>query len=219
MREAHGLLHNMSAPPKSVLRYEGLAGLASQSGPGGSGVTQLRYTAKEFFGTPVRFAFDIAWTKLSAIEILNYLQVEVELSATVGTSTDSSESTGFDSTMNVNTQTRLNHSTSLKSKVRVEQSKANSTARAQAATRQLNALINQRAQAMPLPEGCAVIVPRPEHAVLFADLLSTLAVFSKCTESIWLRSKTPSLIAARGYREVSLLIPPNFYEKLSRFSC
>lgn len=193
MREAHGLLHNMSAPPKSVLRYEGLAGLASQSGPGGSGVTQLRYTAKEFFGTPVRFAFDLAWTKLSAIEILNYLQVEVM------------------TTLPANSQAGEEPS--------VEKLKALSTARAQAATRQLNALINQRAQAMPLPEGCAVIVPRPKHTVLFADLLSTLAVFSKCTESIWLRSKTPSLIAARGYREVSLLIPPNFYEKLSRFSC
>ena len=193
MREAHGLLHNMSAPPKSVLRYEGLAGLASQSGPGGSGVTQLRYTAKEFFGTPVRFAFDHAWTKLSAIEILNYLQVEVVTS------------------LPANSQAGVETS--------AEKLKALSTARAQAATRQLNALINQRAQAMPLPEGCAVIVPRPKHTVLFADLLSTLAVFSKCTESIWLRSKTPSLIAARGYREVSLLIPPNFYEKLSRFSC
>jgi hypothetical protein len=193
MREAHGLLHNMSAPPKSVLRYEGLAGLASQSGPGGSGVTQLRYTAKEFFGTPVRFAFDLAWTKLSAIEILNYLQVEVM------------------TTLPANSQAGEEPS--------VEKLKALSTARAQAATRQLNALINQRAQAMPLPEGCAVIVPRPKHTVLFADLLSTLAVFSKCTESIWLRSKTPSLIAARGYQEVSLLIPPNFYEKLSRFSC
>lgn len=193
MREAHGLLHNMSAPPKSVLRYEGLAGLASQSGPGGSGVTQLRYTAKEFFGTPVRFAFDLAWTKLSAIEILNYLQVEVVTS------------------LPANSQAGVEPS--------AEKLKALSTARAQAATRQLNALINQRAHAMPLPEGCAVIVPRPKHTVLFADLLSTLAVFSKCTESIWLRSKTPSLIAARGYQEVSLLIPPNFYEKLSRFSC
>ena len=193
MREALGLLHNMSAPPKSVLRYEGLAGLASQHGPGGSGVTKLSYTATEFFGTPVRFAFDLAWTKLSAIEILNYLQVEVVTS------------------LPANSQAGVDPS--------AEKLEALSTARAQAATRQLNALINQRAQAMPLPEGCAVIVPRPEHAVLFADLLSTLAVFSKCTESIWLRSKTPSLIAARGYQEVSLLIPPNFYEKLSRFSC
>ncbi len=193
MKEALGLLHNMSAPPKSVLRYEGLAGFASQSGPGGSGVTQLRYTAKELFGTPVRFAFDLAWTKLSAVEILNYLQVEVVTS------------------LPANSQAGVEPS--------VEQLKELNTARAQAATRQLNALINQRAQAMPLPEGCAVIVPRPEHAVLFADLLSTLAVFSKCTESVWLRSKTPSLIAARGYKEVSLLIPPNFCEQLLRFSC
>ena len=193
MREALGLLHNMSAPPKSVLRYEGLAGLASQSGPGGSGVTQLRYTAKELFGTPVRFAFDLAWTKLSAVEILNYLQVEVVTS------------------LPANSQAGVEPS--------AERLEALNTARAQAATRQLNALINQRAQAMPLPEGCAVIVPRPEHAVLFADLLSTLAIFSKCTESVWLRSKTPSLIAARSYKEVSLLIPPNFCEQLLRFSC
>ena len=193
MREALGLLHNMSAPPKSVLRYEGLAGLASQSGPGGSGVTQLRYTAKELFGTPVRFAFDLAWTKLSAVEILNYLQVEVVTS------------------LPANSQAGVEPS--------AERLEALNTARAQAATRQLNALINQRAQAMPLPEGCAVIVPRSEHAVLFADLLSTLAIFSKCTESVWLRSKTPSLLAARGYKEVSLLIPPNFCEQLLRFSC
>jgi hypothetical protein len=193
MRDAIGLLHNMSAPPKSVLRYGGLAGLASQHGPGGSGVTKLSYTAKEFFGTPVRFAFDHAWTKLSAVEILNYLQVEVVTS------------------LPANSQAGVEPS--------VEQLKALNTARAHAATRQLNALINQRAQAMPLPEGCAVIVPRPEHAVLFADLLSTLAIFSKCTESVWLRSKTPSLIAARGYKEVSLLIPPNFCEQLLRFSC
>lgn len=219
MSERTSLLHNMSAPPKSVLRYEGLSDLWTQFGPGGSGVTQLRYTAKDFFGTPVRFAFDHAWTKLSAIEILNYLQVDVELSAKVGTSKDSSESAGFTSTINVNTQTRLKHSTSVKSGVRVEQSNANSTERTKAAARQLIALINQRAQALPLPEGCAVIAPRPEHAVLFADLLSTLAIFSKCTESVWLRSKTPSLIAARGYKEVSLLIPPNFCEQLSRPLC
>ena len=58
--EAIGLLHNKSAPFKSVLRYEGLSGLATQSGLGGSGVTPLRYTAKDFCGMPVRFAFDHA---------------------------------------------------------------------------------------------------------------------------------------------------------------
>ena len=193
MRDAINLLHNMSAPPKSVLRYEGLAGLASQSGPGASGATQLRYTAEDFFGTPVRFAFDHAWAKLSAVEILNYLQVDVAASAAVTSQTGVEPS--------------------------AEQLKALNAARTNAAMRQLNALINERAQALPLPEGCAVIVPRPEHQVLFGDLLSTLAIFSKCTESVWLRSKTPSLIAARGYNEVSLLIPPNFCEQLSRFSC
>ena len=193
MSEVTGLLHNSGVPPKSVLRYDGLSGLATQTGPGGSGVTKLRYTSKDFFGTPLRFHFDFAWTKLSAAEILNYLQIDVAASAAVISQAGVEPS--------------------------AEQLKALSAARTQAATRQLNALINERAQALPLPEGCAVIVPRPEHQVLFGDLLSTLAIFSKCTESVWLRSKTPSLIAARGYKEVSLLIPPNFYEKLSRFSC
>ena len=193
MSEAIGLLHNMSAPSKSVLRYEGLSGLATQSAPGGSGATPLRDTAKDFFGMPVRFAFDHAWAKLSAVEILNYLQIDIAASVPV--------------------------STYKAVELSAEQQMAISTERTKAGTRQLNALINQRAQALPLPEGCAVIVTRPEHTVLFADLLSTLAIFSKCTESVWLRSKTPSLLAARGYKEVSLLIPPNFCEQLSRFSC
>ncbi len=193
MNEVTGLLHNSGVPPKSVLRYDGLSGLATQTGPGGSGVTKLRYTAKDFFGTPLRFHFDLAWAKLSAVEILNYLQIDVVASAAVISQAGVEPS--------------------------AEQLKALTAARTQAATRQLNALINERAQALPLPEGCAVIVPRPEHQVLFGDLLSTLAIFSKCTESVWLRSKTPSLIAARGYKEVSLLIPPNFCAQLSRFSC
>ena len=193
MNEVTGLLHNSGVPPKSVLRYDGLSGLATKSDPGGSGVTQLRYAAKDFFGTPLRFHFDLAWSKLSAVEILNYLQIDVAASAAMISQAVVEPS--------------------------AEQLKALSAARTQAATRQLNALINQRAQALPLPEGCAVIVPRPEHQVLFGDLLSTLAIFSKCTESVWLRSKTPSLIAARGYKEVSLLIPPNFCVQLSRFSC
>ena len=193
MRDAIGLLHNMSAPPKSVLRYQGLSNIWVQHDPSGNRVTPLRHTAEDFFGTPVRFAFDHAWAKLSAVEILNYLKVDVAASAAVTSQAGVEPS--------------------------AEQLKALNAARTNAAMRQLNTLINERAQALPLPEGCAVIVPRPEHQVLFGDLLSTLAIFSKCTESVWLRSKTPSLIAARGYKEVSLLIPPNFCEQLSRFSC
>jgi hypothetical protein len=183
----------MSAPPKSVLRYQGLSNIWVQHDSSGNRVTPLRSTADDFFGKPVRFAFDHAWAKLSAVEILNYLQVDVAALTAVTSRAGVKPS--------------------------AEQLKALSTARTQAATRHLNALINERAQTLPLPEGCAVVVPRSEHQVLFGDLLSTLAIFSKCTESVWLRSKTPSLIAARGYKEVSLLIPSNFCEQLSRFSC
>ena len=54
-RDASPLLHNMSAPPKSVVRYSGLSGLAQQSGPGGSGVTSLRYSNAGQHGACVRF--------------------------------------------------------------------------------------------------------------------------------------------------------------------
>ena len=49
------LLHNMSAPPKSEVKYAGLSCLYTQYGPGGSGVTQLDYKGENLFGTPVRF--------------------------------------------------------------------------------------------------------------------------------------------------------------------
>ena len=38
------LLHNMSAPPKTTVTWQGLSGLVGQKGPGGSGVCSLNYT-------------------------------------------------------------------------------------------------------------------------------------------------------------------------------
>ena len=212
MNEVTGLLHNMSAPPKSVLRYEGLSGLATQAGPGGSGVTQIRYTAQDFFGTPLRFFFDPAWATLTAVEILNFLQIELEHA----TSMDPPASFGV--TEGEISPTALSSPTKLKAAGNLGRHDRNLNAagakRTQVATRQLNTLINRRAQSLPLPEGCAVIASQPVHQVLFTDLLSTLAVFSKCTDSVWLRSKMPSLVAARRHEAVSLLIPPTFVKNL-----
>jgi len=55
MNEQPALLHNMSAPPKTVVKYSGLSELARTSGPGGSGVAGVTFKGREIHGTPVRF--------------------------------------------------------------------------------------------------------------------------------------------------------------------
>ena len=84
------------------------------------------------------------------------------------------------------------------------------------ATEQLAALINQRAKELPLPEGCAVIKTDASQAEIWTDALSVLAILTKCTDTIWLRSKTPSLAGARTKRTVSLLVPPLFINHLPK---
>ena len=78
------LLHNMSAPPKSVVRYSGLSGLAQQSGPGGSGVTSLRYSNAGQHGLCVRFELAAHLPLDNPTEILASLGLAHE-----GTSSDS----------------------------------------------------------------------------------------------------------------------------------
>jgi hypothetical protein len=84
------------------------------------------------------------------------------------------------------------------------------------ATEHLSALINQRAKELPLPEGCAVIKTDATQAEIWSDALSVLAIFTKCTDTIWLRSKTPSLAGAKTKRTVSLLVPPSFINHLPK---
>ena len=80
--------------------------------------------------------------------------------------------------------------------------------------KQVVRLINQRAAQLPLPDGCAVIPTLDTHRVIWADPLTALTIFSKCTDTVWLRSKTPSLIVASRMTAVSLLIPPSFNSRL-----
>ena len=47
MSESSALLHNMSTPPKTVLKYSGLPNPASTSGPGGSGVAGISYRSAD----------------------------------------------------------------------------------------------------------------------------------------------------------------------------
>jgi len=83
-----------------------------------------------------------------------------------------------------------------------------------AATSRLHKLIEQRAASMPLPDGCVTIPTNDSHRVVWPDLLSVLAVVTKCTATVWLRNKAPSLLAARERRSTSLLVPPTFLDRL-----
>jgi hypothetical protein len=161
------LLHNMSAPPKTVVKYEGLEGLAKQSGPGGSGVTGLKYTNPVINGLAVRFVLPTEFIGQDPEKILRLLKI--------GPSDQFST-----------------------------------------AESQLIALINHRADELPLPQGCAVMAVNDSHGVIWPDALSALAILTKCTDTIWLRSKTPSLASIKGKSSLSLLVPPLFIKQLSK---
>jgi len=65
--ERSDLLHNMSAPPKSVVKYSGLSNLATSSSQGSAGV----------FGTPVRFVLPADMLGKTPAYILRYLGVSL----------------------------------------------------------------------------------------------------------------------------------------------
>ena len=157
----------MSAPPKTVVKYSGLEGLAKQSGPGGSGVTGLKYTNPVVNGLAVRFVLPTGFIGQDSEKIIRLLKIDL--------------------------------------------SDQFSTAESQ-----LIALINHRADELPLPEGCAVMAAHDSHGVIWPDALSTLAILTKCTDSIWLRSKTPSIASVKGKPSLSLLVPPLFTNQLPK---
>ncbi len=75
----HGnLLHNMSAPPKSIVRYEGLSGMATQGSPGGSGLISVAFREKNLFGTAIRFDLPPDWIGLTPLELLARLQIDAD---------------------------------------------------------------------------------------------------------------------------------------------
>ena len=164
MNHSSPLLHNMSAPPKSVLKYSGLGGLATLPSPGGSGVTGISFKGIGIFGTPVRFVLPPDLAGKSADDILRQLGAG--------------------------------------SQPEPEQ--------------RLCALINARANELPLPDGCAVIPTLPLHRLIWPDALSALAILAKCSASIWLRAKNPALNAALARTQVTLLVPPLFADRLPK---
>jgi hypothetical protein len=164
LSDSGALLHNMSAPPKSVVKYSGLADLASLRRPGGSGVNGIQ--RKGVFGIPVRFALPSDLAGKSPADVLRHLGADAQPDP----------------------------------------------------ERQLCALINARANELPLPDGCAVIPALQGHRLIWADALSALAILAKCSESIWLRAKTPALSAALARTQVTLLVPPLFAALLPKES-
>jgi len=172
MSDHTSLLHNMSAPPKSVVSYEGLSsGFTIKKLPDGSGHVTNHHSDASLFGTPIRFSLPVGWIGLKPIKILALLNIDLD----EGSYDDPSK--------------------------------------------QLATLINKRAEELSLPEGCAVIATEPSHPILWSDPLATLAITSKCTDTVWLRSKTPSIIAAVQRESISLLVPPRFAIKLPEAKC
>jgi hypothetical protein len=162
MREYGALLHNMSAPPKTVVKYGGLCDIASRE----SGTFPPGQHPLPLPGVAVRFSLPVDLAQASASCIL------LRLSQDPGTAPDKT----------------------------------------------LARLIDERAAALPMPDGCAAIPVRPEHRILWPDPLSALAVLAKCSAHVWLRVKTPSLAAAIARPDVSLLIPPAFAARLPKES-
>jgi len=155
-----GLLHNMSAPPKSVVQYGGLSQLM-QGLPGSVG-SKRRTPASGALA--VRFDLPGELSACSATEWLRLLGVKPQRGAPA----------------------------------------------------QLEALIDVRARELPLPPGCAVIACQPAHRRIWTDPLSVLAILAKCSDTLWLRDKIPSLSSARARGRVSLLVPARFVQHLPK---
>jgi len=155
----YDLLHNMSAPSKSTVKYSGLSSL--------TGKDAQQSTTGYHFGTPVRFelAFPLAGHDPMTIMAL------------IGVKPGSFK--GKDS------------------------------------TKHLIALIEECAMKLPLPEGCAAIPVKASHKAVWTDVLTILAILTKSTDTVWLRSKTPSLASAMHRTAASLLVPPCFTHRLA----
>ena len=165
MQDYTSLLHNMSAPPKTVVSFAGLGfGKPAQSPKAALAHETAVRTHAEDFGTVLTFALSADMSAKTARSILKLLQ------AKPGSDPDNT----------------------------------------------LTTLIDARAAALPLPDGVLVVPPtaRGLHRVLWPDLLSVLAVLSKCSDHVWLRAKNPSVSAALSRRSVSLFVPPTLHHRL-----
>lgn len=71
------LLHNSGVPPRTVIAYEGLAGMARTLGPGGSGMAGVSFGKQQpprIYGTPIRFRLEPQAQARDAAEFLGRLR-------------------------------------------------------------------------------------------------------------------------------------------------
>jgi hypothetical protein len=81
MCDASPLLHNMSAPPKSVVKYSGLADLSTIRRPTGSKDSSVGFNGAGVFGIPVRFALPVELVGQTPADVLRYLGVSLRVDA------------------------------------------------------------------------------------------------------------------------------------------
>ena len=162
-REACGVLANMSAPSKTVVRYSGLVDARKPDRPGKMGLPPVHDANEGVFGRAACFSLPPELRDRGAREIARIV---------IG------------------------------------------NRRSQNPEKDLRDLIEKRAEELPLPDG-AVVVPHDPHVIMLeTDALSVLAVLTKSSDRVWLRSKTPRLSALGQRNMISLLIPPAHVARL-----
>jgi hypothetical protein len=158
MTDQGQLLHNMSAPPKSVVKYGGLLAASPEDGVAPPTV----HPDVGVFGVIVSVWLPQAMFGRSPRAILK----------------------GLD----------------LKSGINPEQT--------------LLELIEQRAKELALPDACLVVPTSFSGQRPWPDALAALAIITKCSSRVWLRSKTPRLSATQKTASASLLVPPAYGDRI-----
>ena len=143
------LAHNMSAPPKTTISYQGLAGL-SQGKP-------RRATAARQQGA--------AWVALRVALPEGFPAAPAEMLRALGVEP------GTDPPAT------------------------------------LEALLEARARALPLADGCLVLPAPQAKRQARVDALTALVVIAKSSEFVWLRDKSPRLARLQRVRSVALYVP------------
>ncbi len=166
MTEPTRLLHNMSAPPKSVVSYAGLSRASIEAVTPDNGGRKSRVAADSVYGIPAAFWIPDPLRKCGPVKILQQL----------------GEEPGLD------------------------------------AEKELVALIEKRTEELPLPNACVVVPNKPAHGCPWADPLAALAVITKSSATVWLRSKSPRLSLIGTRQAVSLLVPPTFADRMEAAS-
>jgi len=75
-------------------------------------------------------------------------------------------------------------------------------------------LIEARTKEIALPDACVVVPTKPGHKLPWTDAPAALAIISKSSDNIWLRSKVPRLSAFQTITARSLLVPPAFVDQM-----